>query len=104
MVSCWANAQGRVESWKAAGACVQRRRTDYDCCAGGARRCCGRGRRIPAAKALWPGPSAYSDLAATPDGRIACLFECGEKDPYDTAVCALFALEWLGGSADRVGH
>ena len=29
------------------------------------------------------GPSAYSDLACLPDGRIACVYEGGEEDPYE---------------------
>lgn len=32
---------------------------------------------------IQPGPAAYSDLTLLPDGRIACLFEGGEKDAYE---------------------
>ncbi len=45
------------------------------------------GRRL-----LHGGPSAYSDLAVLPGGKVACLFECGEKDPYENIVLALFNL------------
>jgi sialidase-1 len=37
----------------------------------------------PLSKVLHAGPSAYSDLAVLPDGRIACLFESGDKHPYE---------------------
>jgi sialidase-1 len=33
---------------------------------------------------LHEGPAAYSCLASLPDGRIACLFECGIMHPYET--------------------
>ena len=33
---------------------------------------------------LHAGPAAYSCLVALPDGRVGCLFECGEKSPYET--------------------
>ncbi len=33
--------------------------------------------------ALWTGPSAYSDLALLPNGDLACLYERGEKYPYE---------------------
>lgn len=35
---------------------------------------------------LYEGPSAYSDLAPLPDGRIGCLYERGEKGPYESIV------------------
>ncbi|HPO09777.1 MAG TPA: sialidase family protein [bacterium] len=56
----------------------------------------------PVAKTLWPGPSAYSDLVVTPDGRIGCLFECGEKEPYETIALAFFTLDWLTDGKDRL--
>lgn len=49
----------------------------------------------PVAKTLHPGPAAYSDLAVLPGNTIACLYEAGEKTPYDTIALALFNLEWL---------
>ena len=49
--------------------------------------------------ATWPikrlidaGPSAYSDLAVLPDGRIALLYELGGDDGMSLAV---FTLDWL---------
>ncbi|MEF3302095.1 sialidase family protein [Paenibacillus sp. GYB003] len=37
---------------------------------------------------LHEGPAAYSDLALTRTGAILCLFECGEKKPYEKIVLA----------------
>ncbi len=37
---------------------------------------------------LHEGPSAYSSLAGRPDGRVACLFECGVIHPYETIAVA----------------
>jgi sialidase-1 len=52
--------------------------------------------------ATWPvkrlvdaGPSAYSDLAVLPDGRIALLYELGGEDGMRLAV---FDLAWLFGN------
>lgn len=33
-------------------------------------------------------PSAYSDLAVLPNGQIACLFEAGEENPYESIMLA----------------
>ncbi|MCX5772767.1 MAG: sialidase family protein [Candidatus Hydrogenedentes bacterium] len=52
-------------------------------------------RTWPVAKTLHAGPAAYSDLAVLPDDTIACLYEAGEKTPYDTITLALFTLEWV---------
>ena len=41
------------------------------------------------------GPAAYSALARLPDGRIGCLFEYGEKSPYEKISLAIFSLQWL---------
>ncbi|MGH2627481.1 MAG: sialidase family protein, partial [Anaerolineales bacterium] len=49
----------------------------------------------PFAQALHAGPSAYSSLAALPDGTIGCLYERGEKGPYEKLTYARFNLEWL---------
>ncbi len=35
---------------------------------------------------LHKGPSAYSDLTRTADGTIGCLYEAGEKSPYEGIV------------------
>ncbi len=45
---------------------------------------------------LHPGPSAYSDLAVFGKGRIACLYECGGKSPYERIVLAVFGKEMFG--------
>ena len=52
----------------------------------------------PVAKTLHAGPAAYSDLAVLPDNTIACLYEAGDKSPYETITLALFDLAWLTGS------
>ena len=41
---------------------------------------------------LHHGPSAYSDLATLPNGHVACLYERGDKHPYETITLATFAL------------
>jgi sialidase-1 len=41
---------------------------------------------------LHAGPSAYSDLALLPDGRVGCLYERGVEDPYETITLALFRI------------
>lgn len=48
------------------------------------------GQTWPVNKTLERGPSAYSDLAVLPEGRVLCLYE--EKEDI---VCASFNLEWL---------
>ncbi len=50
------------------------------------------GRTWAAARVLHPGPSAYSSLAALPDGAVGCLYEAGEKNPYESIVFARFPL------------
>ena len=45
-----------------------------------------------AGRLLWAGPSAYSDLALAPDGRICCLYERGEEHPYERISLARFPL------------
>lgn len=42
---------------------------------------------------LHSGPSAYSDLAMAADGRILCLYECGESHPYEGLRLAFIELE-----------
>ncbi len=49
------------------------------------------------AKTLHEGPSAYSDLAVTRNGTVLCLFEGGQKSPYERLRLARFRLDWLGG-------
>lgn len=52
-------------------------------------------RTWPAARVLHAGPSAYSDLAVLPDGTICCLFEQGDRSPYERLVLARFGLGWI---------
>ena len=58
------------------------------------------GQTWPAAstKILHPGPAAYSCLAVLPDGTIACLYERGDKNAYETITLARFTTEWLRAS------
>ncbi len=44
---------------------------------------------------LHPGPSAYSDLAVAKDKTILCLYERGEKHPYETLALARFDIDCL---------
>lgn len=46
------------------------------------------GQTWPPARVLEPGPSAYSDLAVTADGHVLCLYERGEKGPYENLTLA----------------
>jgi sialidase-1 len=48
-----------------------------------------------AGRALYDGPSAYSDLAVLPDGTVACLYERGFSNPYETICFARFSIGWL---------
>ncbi|RYD85546.1 MAG: exo-alpha-sialidase [Verrucomicrobiaceae bacterium] len=54
----------------------------------------------PESKVLHPGPSAYSSLAALPDGTAVCFYENGEKNPYEKITLARFGLDWLTDSRD----
>jgi len=49
----------------------------------------------PVSKSLTEGPSAYSDLAILKDKFIACLYETGEENPYETITFARLNIEWL---------
>ncbi len=49
----------------------------------------------PVSKILAEGPSAYSDLAIMADRSIGCLYETGEKNPYETITFARFGFDWL---------
>jgi sialidase-1 len=55
------------------------------------------GRTWPIRRVLWPGPAAYSCLAVLPDGDLACLFEAGEKNPYERIVMARIECNRLDG-------
>ena len=49
----------------------------------------------PVSTILHEGPSAYSCLAVLPDKSIGCLFERGEKSPYEKITLARLNLKWL---------
>lgn len=51
-------------------------------------------------KLLYEGPSAYSDLAILPSGKIACFYERGEMHPYEKITLASFDLSWLTDGED----
>lgn len=53
------------------------------------------GRTWPVSKVLYAAPSAYSCLTVLPDAAIACLYEAGDKNPYEKIVFAGFTLDWL---------
>lgn len=53
------------------------------------------GQSWPVAKTLYDGSSAYSSLAVLPNGDILCLYENGEKNPYEKITLARFSLDWL---------
>lgn len=53
-------------------------------------------------KVLHAGPSAYSDLCIASDTSICCLYERGEKNPYETLTFAQFDLEWLTDGVDKL--
>lgn len=44
---------------------------------------------------LHEGPSAYSDLAILDDSKVACLYERGEENPYETITFSVFSLDEL---------
>lgn len=48
-----------------------------------------------AGKVLQPGPAAYSSLVLLSDKTVGCLFERGEKSPYEKISLARFSLNWL---------
>jgi sialidase-1 len=49
----------------------------------------------PRSRLLYPGPAAYSCLSVLPDGTLACLYERGEKTPYEEITLARFPANWL---------
>jgi sialidase-1 len=49
----------------------------------------------PHSRVLFEGPAAYSCLTVLPDKSIGCLYERGEKSPYEQIVLAHFLLEWV---------
>jgi sialidase-1 len=59
-----------------------------------------RGETWPIKRLVYEGLSAYSSLAAGPDGTVYLLFERGEKKLYDTMSVARFDLDWLADGKD----
>lgn len=55
------------------------------------------GKTWPVEKELHAGPAAYSSLAALKNGNIACFYEAGEKNPYETIVFKSLSMEDLRG-------
>lgn len=53
------------------------------------------GRTWPVSLLLHAGPAAYSDLAVLADGRIACLYEAGDKGAYESIRLARFTADRL---------
>jgi len=48
-----------------------------------------------ASRVIHSGPSAYSCLAVLPDGTVGCLYERGEKSPYEFIAWARLPVEWV---------
>jgi sialidase-1 len=46
-------------------------------------------------KVIHLGPAAYSCLAVLPDQTFCCLYECGERQPYEKISLARFSLPWI---------
>lgn len=60
-----------------------------------------RGTTWPIRRRVYDGPSAYSSLAAGPDGTVYLLFERGKKKLYESIALARFPLAWLLEAGDR---
>lgn len=52
----------------------------------------------PVSREIQSGPAAYSCLTILPDTSIGCLFERGEKSPYERITLARFPVTWLEGT------
>ncbi len=61
------------------------------------------GQTWPVQRVLDPGPSAYSDLAAGPDGALWCFYESwpDKTPPYGALTLARFDLDWVFGEDMR---
>jgi sialidase-1 len=55
------------------------------------------GKTWPHARVLHAGPAAYSCLAVLPDGAVACLYERGDKSPYETITLVRLPPGWPAG-------
>jgi sialidase-1 len=53
------------------------------------------GKTWPVSRVLHAGPAAYSCLVMLPDGSVGCLFERGEKTPYESITLARFRIAWI---------
>lgn len=53
------------------------------------------GRTWTGTRVLHQGPAAYSCLSAVGTRDIGCLYECGEKEPYERIVFARFSKAWI---------
>jgi sialidase-1 len=58
------------------------------------------GGRWPLAHSIFAGPAAYSDLAVSKDGMVLCLFECGERGPYEKIRLARIDVQGLVAGSD----
>lgn len=52
-------------------------------------------------RVLHAGPAAYSCLTVLANGEIGCLYERGEKNPYETITFARIDRKWLSGEAKK---
>ena len=52
-------------------------------------------------KQIYSGPSAYSCLVVLPDMTMGCLYERGDRSPYEKITFVRFSLEWLTGGVDH---
>jgi len=59
-----------------------------------------KGKTWPISRVPRDGPAAYSCLAVLPDGNIGCLYERGNKSPYETIAFARFVPDWLTGAEE----
>ena len=59
-----------------------------------------RGQSWPVKRLVYEGHSAYSSLAAAPDGSVYLLFERGKKKLYESVAVAKFNLPWLMNGRD----
>ena len=57
-------------------------------------------RTWPVSRTLYPGKTAYSELAIAPDMTICCFYEHGENSQYEKITFARFNLEWLTQGKD----
>ncbi|MFO1023503.1 MAG: sialidase family protein [Planctomycetales bacterium] len=56
-------------------------------------------RTWPQSRLMHSGPSAYSTLAELPDGSILCLYEGGDKNPYESLRLARLTPDWIMNGA-----